>query len=232
MKLQPTSAHPAQLQVRDIMQPDIVTVEPSMTLRQLARLLTSMHISGAPVVDAAGEVIGVISMTDLVTATLRPDPAPAREMRRVQVEEAADGDPAAAGAGGRAARQEGEAAQGLGSPEPTVQPPARPAAQEVPVRRPPGEVRDRRWNVWFQDLWEERSVLEGVLLDRAADYLTVEDVMTPLVYVIRETESLTELVDLMDQARIHRVLVTDGESIVGIVTTMDLIRVIPRLLAG
>ena len=88
----------------------------------------------------------------------------------------------------------------------------------------------RRWNAWFQDLWEEHSVLESVLLDHAVDCLTVEDIMTPLVYCIRDSESLTELVELMEQARIHRVLVTDGTGIVGIVTTMDLIRVIPRLM--
>jgi CBS domain-containing protein len=49
-----------------IMSKEPVCAEPSMTIRQLARLLEENEISGCPVSDAEGRVIGVVSRTDLV----------------------------------------------------------------------------------------------------------------------------------------------------------------------
>ena len=54
------------LRVRDIMTDNVLTVSPEMSLRDAMELLTSRHVSGAPVV-AAGKVIGVISATDLLS---------------------------------------------------------------------------------------------------------------------------------------------------------------------
>lgn len=51
---------------KDIMRKRVVTVTPKMTLEETAKLLTKRGISGAPVVGPRGEVIGVISLTDLV----------------------------------------------------------------------------------------------------------------------------------------------------------------------
>lgn len=51
---------------REIMSTDPVCAAPSMTLRQVSRLLVENDISGAPVVDESGRVVGVISKTDLV----------------------------------------------------------------------------------------------------------------------------------------------------------------------
>ena len=52
--------------VRDIMQKDVVTVSPDTTARYLARLLADEEITGAPVVDGHGHLVGVVSSTDLV----------------------------------------------------------------------------------------------------------------------------------------------------------------------
>ena len=52
--------------VRDIMQTDIVSVPPDMSARQLARRLADEDISGVPVVDEEGTLVGVVSQTDLV----------------------------------------------------------------------------------------------------------------------------------------------------------------------
>lgn len=49
-----------------IMTPDPVCAEPSTTIRQLARLFDENEISGCPVVDHRGRVIGVVSKTDLI----------------------------------------------------------------------------------------------------------------------------------------------------------------------
>lgn len=54
------------LTVRDIMNPAVVTVAPDTTVRQLARMLADEEISGAPVVDEAGSLQGVVSATDVV----------------------------------------------------------------------------------------------------------------------------------------------------------------------
>jgi CBS domain-containing protein len=46
---------------------DVVTVEESTSLKDVARLLVERRISGLPVVDATGGVVGVISEADFVT---------------------------------------------------------------------------------------------------------------------------------------------------------------------
>ena len=54
------------LTVRDIMQERVVTVNPDTTVRQLTRLLADEEISGTPVVDGNGALVGVVSSTDVV----------------------------------------------------------------------------------------------------------------------------------------------------------------------
>jgi CBS domain-containing protein len=54
------------LKAKDIMASEPVCVEPSTTIRQLARVFEENEISGAPVVDKEGRVIGVVSKTDLI----------------------------------------------------------------------------------------------------------------------------------------------------------------------
>lgn len=45
---------------------DLVTVKPRTSLRDLDRVLFENQISGVPVVNDSGEVIGVVSQTDIV----------------------------------------------------------------------------------------------------------------------------------------------------------------------
>jgi CBS domain-containing protein len=52
--------------VRDIMRTDVVTVRMDDSARTLARVLADSEISGVPVLDAGGTVVGVVSATDLV----------------------------------------------------------------------------------------------------------------------------------------------------------------------
>ena len=51
---------------QDIMTREPVCAEPSTTIRQLARLFEENDISGCPVVDEEGKVIGVVRKTDLI----------------------------------------------------------------------------------------------------------------------------------------------------------------------
>lgn len=52
--------------VRDVMTRDVVTVSPDLALKTAAYLLAERGISGLPVVDATGTVVGVLSEQDLV----------------------------------------------------------------------------------------------------------------------------------------------------------------------
>lgn len=54
------------LTVRDIMHEEVVTVLPDTSVRELSRLLADEEISGAPVVDGNGSLLGVVSQTDVV----------------------------------------------------------------------------------------------------------------------------------------------------------------------
>jgi len=51
---------------RDIMTTDVCTFAPETTVLEAARMLVDRRISGAPVIDAAGRVIGIVSEGDLI----------------------------------------------------------------------------------------------------------------------------------------------------------------------
>src|SRR4051794_6613645 len=59
------------LKVRDIMTTNVYTVEADASAEEAAWGLTRRHIGGAPVCDAGGELVGVLTKGDLVN----PEPA-------------------------------------------------------------------------------------------------------------------------------------------------------------
>jgi CBS domain-containing protein len=62
-----------QLSARDIMSTPVVTVWPSMTVTDLAKVLSDKRISGAPVVDHRGKIIGIVSEADILSRRLGED---------------------------------------------------------------------------------------------------------------------------------------------------------------
>jgi len=54
--------------VGDLMAVDPIVVKANASLSEAAELLDRHHISGLPVVDGAGSLVGVVSQTDLVRA--------------------------------------------------------------------------------------------------------------------------------------------------------------------
>lgn len=85
--------------VKDVMQRDVVTVTPDTPVLELLRMLVANQISGLPVVSREGEIMGVVSTTDVIrlgsreveigngTMTWEPLALPAEE---VDEENAAD----------------------------------------------------------------------------------------------------------------------------------------------
>ncbi len=53
------------MEAREIMSKDIVAVVPDMPLAEAADLLMHYRIHGAPVVDDAGQLVGMLSLVDL-----------------------------------------------------------------------------------------------------------------------------------------------------------------------
>lgn len=57
------------MQARDVMITDVVTVTPQTPVPDIARRLLERRISGAPVVDSAGRLVGMVSEGDLMRQT-------------------------------------------------------------------------------------------------------------------------------------------------------------------
>ena len=148
------------MKVKDVMHRRPITVEARTSLRELARLLIDNHISGAPVVDREGKLLGVVSQTDLV----RRD----REMK--------------------------------------------PSA-EIPS---------------FYHNGEKEAYTSGFQIEDP-DFTRVADVMTPAVLSADEDAPVEEVARLMLGKHIHRVVVTKGGRLSGIVTSMDMLKALLTL---
>lgn len=67
----------SRLTAADIMQTEVVTVAATMPLAEVERTLNESRITGAPVTDEAGHIVGVISIRDLIERyTQDPDARP------------------------------------------------------------------------------------------------------------------------------------------------------------
>jgi CBS domain-containing protein len=55
------------LTAADLMTVPVMTIREEMSLSEAARALSGSHVSGAPVVDAEGRCVGVLSSSDFVT---------------------------------------------------------------------------------------------------------------------------------------------------------------------
>ena len=154
------------LTARSLMTGPVTAVHPCMTVPELALLFEKEDISGVPVLDDAGILVGVVSRTDL-TATMWRRPHP-RHIDPVDVE--------------------GPVCQGLAS-NPT------PAAEgEAPAD--PGPT------------------------------LLARDLMNPAPVTVPARTPIREVAAAMATACVHRVLVTEGNEVIGIISSMDFVRLV------
>ena len=150
--------------VKDVMNPDVMTVADEMTTGELARYLTEREISGAPVVDGQGHLIGVVSMTDIGRHMVEPS--------------------------------------------------------ELESSRGSEFYRDSADGVTLED-FGQRYVAQSAA--------TVRDVMTPVIHQVPATATVAEAARVMLREHIHRLVVTQAGEPVGIITSMDLLRVVAEL---
>ena len=171
--------------VREIMRTKLVTVGPEMSIHDLAKLLADKEISGAPVVDVDGEVLGVVSMTDVI-------------------------------------RLAGSEADIRVAPRPVL-------TEEFSKDAPPEDGYEGEQDVvdYFQHVYTP-FVTPGPAGGWAAgsdlDQFKVLEIMTPAKFHVHPDSDLRELAAFLLRGRIHRALVMEDDRLVGIVTTVDLIR--------
>jgi len=61
-----------RLRARDVMTTPVYTVRPETPVPEVARLLVERHISGAPVVDETGRLVGIVTEADLLPKEAGP----------------------------------------------------------------------------------------------------------------------------------------------------------------
>ena len=69
-----------QLMVRDIMTTNVATATPDTSLRDAARILLELRISGLPVIDENNELVGIVTEADFLSAMGIPCHHPAHSL--------------------------------------------------------------------------------------------------------------------------------------------------------
>ncbi len=69
--MEPKKAPSVQILVKDNMSTNLVTFNPDDTIEQVMDLLTKKKISGAPVVDSSGMLVGIISEGDCLREIIK-----------------------------------------------------------------------------------------------------------------------------------------------------------------
>lgn len=150
-------------EARALMDDRVVTVSAAASLHDVQSLFVSEGISGAPVVNEAEELVGVITTTDLMRA----------------VNETHDS-----------------------------------AASETNYFRDVLPFSSPDWNHETEDFQ-----------DRLAE-LTAEDAMTDSVVSVPPTASAKEVAQSLLEHRIHRLFVVEKDTLLGVVSAFDLLRLV------
>jgi len=191
----------------DLMNPKVLAVRDDMTLRELAAFLIRNQITGAPVEDGGGRLVGVVSTVDIAEAVLT-----GQGEREVDGEGEADGDGEGEGEGESDAEGEAPGRSEAGSGRRQAEP------------RTPGGAAAGGGGGFFSLDWEEEPDEEDLdELRLAEDDLLVRDIMTPAVFSVPEDATVSEVASRMLDSHVHRLLVTREGRPVGIITTSDLL---------
>lgn len=146
----------------DVMRRGVIVVRPDMSVKGLANLLTTEMITGAPVVDEHGNVVGVVSLFDV-----------------------------AAYAGSNH-----------------------------------GAVIASKRDFYNLDWPEDDDSLSNYCVEDFSDDVCVSDIMSTRLQIVSHVTPIEQVVRRMLDNRIHRVLVKDGNSLIGIITSTDLLHLL------
>jgi predicted transcriptional regulator len=163
------------VKVKDLMQTEVITLRSGAPITEAIETFEECGIQGAPVLDEAGNLLGVLTASDIAKTS---------HLQRDRIEQ-------------------------------------------------------QRGSYYFTDPLDEasgdgsRRSEEFIGKDEFSPELlgeeTIGDWMTPRVISVGPEESLVDVCKLMTSEAIHRVLVVDGQNIVGIVSTFDVVRHIASL---
>ncbi len=150
---------------KEIMSRDVVVVPENMGVRELANLLTEKMISGAPVVDERGSLVGVVSAMDIVRYF-------SNEEKDIQ-----------------------------------------------------GDLQSRP--EFYLREWDDlvgSDELKQFHVEEYAEPAWVSEIMTPVVFEVNEDTPVADIAAMMARGRIHRVIVTRRRRVVGIVSSLDILK--------
>jgi len=148
---------------KDVMTENVVSVPDFLDLRELGKLLVDRNISGAPVVDNDQNLVGVVSLTDLVLYNLSRDDELVFES-----------------------------------------------------------------DFYHSARMDSQHLLPGFQIEDC-NTGTVSDIMTPVVHSVTENASISSVSRIMTKHHVHRVIVRKGKKIRGIISALDLLTVVGRI---
>jgi len=178
------------LKVRDIMTPELIILDPELTLRSAVDLLAQRRISGAPVMTG-GRMVGVLSAMDILGFEASVPGVPTEQP---EFEEQ-----------GESVSAEIEEQDSLAEGE-----------------EPPSAYFTDLWSDAGADLVERFRATQGPEWDLLAEH-TVAEAMSSAVRTVAADASVRGAARAMRDERIHRLLVMQGDTLVGIVTALDIV---------
>ena len=152
---------------RDVMQTGLVTLSEESTLADAVQTFEDYKITGAPVLDSFGRLVGVISAADIANTTHMDD--------------------------GRLRTERGE--------------------YYLAHRADEGEDSDSFEGMSSYNFSNDDS-------DRVREW------MSPRVISVDPACALDDVCKRMTDDKVHRVLVTEGDALLGIITSMDIVRAV------
>lgn len=156
----PTAKPKSKLLARDLMRVQLVTIDAGASLSEVERILSESRISGAPVIDRRGTIVGVVSVRDLI---------------------------------------------------------------ERYAEAPESRSSRRKSTFYLSTEDVEDDELEEFETPQESEE-TAADVMTPAVHTIDADATLEEVARTMAELVIHRILVTENARIVGLISSIDVLR--------
>jgi len=148
---------------KDLMTPDVKTVDAEWPVHRVAEFLIEHDISGAPVVEN-NTLLGVVSLTDLAQYSST-------------------------------------------------------AANQPSSDRPASFYRSALEHRYAEEEIDQLRLIEG-------DKTTARHLMTPEVYDVSEHTSVQQVAQVMHRGRIHRVFVTSNGDLHGVITALDMLKVV------